>query len=54
VRLIEEANPRWEELYLHMMADAPATPCSWVPDNRCTVSGMTDLGDLMERWGLKF
>jgi putative endonuclease len=48
IRLIEEANPHWEDLYLHMTADPPDAPCSWVPDSRCAASGMT------ERWGLKF
>jgi putative endonuclease len=50
IRLIEEANPPWEDLYLHMMADPTAGPCSWVPDTRCAGSGMTDL---MERWTVK-
>jgi hypothetical protein len=59
VRLIDEANPHGEDLYLHMMAAPPATPCSWVPDNRSAVSGMTDMElnerwDLKERWALKF
>jgi hypothetical protein len=50
VRLIEESNPHWEDLYLHMMADPKAPPCSWIPDSRCAASGMTAV---KERWGLK-
>jgi putative endonuclease len=50
VRLIEETNPHWEDLYLHMMADSPPAPCSWGPDIRCADSGMTSV---RERWGLK-
>ena len=40
VRLIEEANPHWEDLYLHMMADL--TPCSWMPGSRSAASGTTN------------
>lgn len=53
VRLIEETNPHWEDLYLHMMADLPAPPCSWIPDIRCADSGMTGERELKERWPLK-
>ena len=47
IRLIEDSNPHWEDLYLHMMAAPPDAPCAWVPDSRCAASGMT------ERWALK-
>jgi len=50
IRLIEEENPRWEDLYLHMTADPTETPRKWVPDIRSADSGMTDL---KERWSLK-
>ena len=56
VRLIEETNPHWEDLYLHMMADTPPAPSLWIPDIRCADSGMTgeNARELKERWALKF
>ncbi|WP_436014241.1 GIY-YIG nuclease family protein [Phenylobacterium sp. LjRoot219] len=54
-RLIEETNPRWEDLYLHMTAAPPATPCSWIPDSHSAASGMTDWrAAVLESWTLKF
>ena len=41
IRLLEDSNPHWEDLYLHMMAAPPDAPCAWVPDSRCAASGMT-------------
>jgi hypothetical protein len=45
VRLIEEDNPHWDDLYLQSIGPGPETPCSWVPDSRFAPSGMTP------RWG---
>lgn len=50
VRLVEETNPHWEDLYLHMMTPPSGAPCSWIPDSRSAASGMTEL---KERWALK-
>jgi putative endonuclease len=52
-RLIEESNPHWEDLYLHMMKDPSGAPCSWIPDSRDAASGRTELSVLKERWALK-
>lgn len=55
VRLIEETNPHWEDLYLHMMADPPPAQHLWIPDIRCADSGMTpeNMRKVKERWALK-
>jgi putative endonuclease len=41
IRLIEEDNPHWDDLYLQTIAPGPDAPCSWVPDSRFAGSGMT-------------
>jgi len=41
VRLIEEDNPHWDDLYLQNIAPGPVKRCSWVPDSRFATSGMT-------------
>ena len=41
IRLIEEDNPHWADLYLQSIAPDADTPCSWVPDTRFAGSGMT-------------
>ncbi len=41
IRLIEEDNPHWEDLYVAMMAPWTDAPCSWVPDTSSARSGMT-------------
>jgi putative endonuclease len=41
IRLIEEDNPHWDDLYLQHIAPDSQTPCSWVPDSRFAASGMT-------------
>ena len=41
IRLIEEDNPHWDDLYLQSIAPGADTRCSWVPDTRFAGSGMT-------------
>jgi putative endonuclease len=41
IRLIEEDNPHWDDLYVQSVAPDSQTPCSWVPDSRFAPSGMT-------------
>jgi putative endonuclease len=41
IRLIEEDNPHWDDLYLQNIAPGAQPPCSWVPDTRFAGSGMT-------------
>jgi putative endonuclease len=41
IQLIEDDNPRWEDLYLQMMSEGPLHPVLRVPDSRCAASGMT-------------
>ena len=41
VRLIEEDNPHWDDLYLQSIAPTADTRCSWVPDTSFARSGMT-------------
>jgi len=41
IRLIEEDNPHWDDLYLQNIAPGPVKPCVWVPDTSCARSGMT-------------
>jgi len=41
IRLIEEDNPHWDDLYLQSVAPGSETPCSWIPDSRSAASGMT-------------
>jgi putative endonuclease len=55
IRLIEEDNPHWEDLYLNLIAPSAEPPREWIPDIRCADSGMTDedMGKLKERWALK-
>jgi putative endonuclease len=50
IRLIEEDNPFWADLYLELMAPSPDPPREWVPDSRSATSGMTSLN---EKWALK-
>jgi putative endonuclease len=41
IRLIEEDNPDWDDLYVQNIAPGPVKPCVWVPDTSCVRSGMT-------------
>jgi len=41
IRLIEEDNPHWDDLYLQSIAPNAEARCSWVPDTRYAGSGMT-------------
>jgi len=41
IRLIEEDNPHWDDLYVQNIAPGPARPRLWVPDSRSAASGMT-------------
>jgi len=41
IRLIEEDNPHWDDLYVQSISPSAQTPCSWVPDTRFAGSGMT-------------
>jgi putative endonuclease len=41
IRLIEEDNPHWDDLYTQTIAPTRETPCVWVPDSRFAASGMT-------------
>ena len=41
IRLLEEDNPHWDDLYVQNIAPGPVRPCSWVPDTSCARSGMT-------------
>jgi putative endonuclease len=41
IRLIEEDNPHWDDLYVAMMTPIAEMRSSWVPDTSCARSGMT-------------
>jgi len=41
IRIIEEDNPHWDDLYLQSIAPQAERPCIWVPDSRFAPSGMT-------------
>jgi putative endonuclease len=41
IRLIEEDNPHWDDLYLQTIAPNANPSCVWVPDSRFAPSGMT-------------
>ena len=41
IRLIEEDNPHWDDLYLQSIAPDSNPSCSWVPDTSYARSGMT-------------
>jgi putative endonuclease len=49
IRLIEDDNPHWDDLYLQNIAPQGERPCSWVPDSRFAPSGMTPRGEFRPR-----